>query len=78
MNDTFQEIGAALGVAVLRRIVTATYRSGLPASAPDAARGSYGRHWPSPAARAPRAPGSPQPPDPRSTSPCSTAWSGGV
>lgn len=42
MNDTFQEIDAALGVAVLRRIVTATYRSGLPASAPDAARGSYG------------------------------------
>jgi EmrB/QacA subfamily drug resistance transporter len=42
MNDTFQEIGAALGVAVLGGIATATYRSGLPASAPDAARGSYG------------------------------------
>ena len=42
MNDTFQEMGAALGVAVLGGIATATYRSGLPASVPEAARDSYG------------------------------------
>lgn len=42
MNDTFQELGAALGVAVLGGIATATYRSGLPTSVPEGARGSYG------------------------------------
>ncbi|MBD3783827.1 MAG: MFS transporter [Micrococcales bacterium] len=42
MNDTFQELGAALGVAVLGGIATATYRSGLPTSVPEAARDSYG------------------------------------
>ena len=42
MNDTMQEIGAALGVAVLGSLAAASYRHGLPADAPSAARGSYG------------------------------------
>jgi EmrB/QacA subfamily drug resistance transporter len=42
MNDTFQEIGVALGVAVLGGVATATYRSGLPASIAGAAHDTYG------------------------------------
>ncbi|MCB0905803.1 MAG: MFS transporter, partial [Nocardioidaceae bacterium] len=42
MNDTMQEIGAALGVAVLGSLAAASYRHGLPSDVPGAARGSYG------------------------------------
>lgn len=42
MNDTMQELGAALGVAVLGGVAAAAYRSGLPVSVPDGADASYG------------------------------------
>lgn len=42
MNDTMQEIGAALGVAVLGGVAASAYRSALPASVPDGASSSYG------------------------------------
>nr|WP_277349706.1 MFS transporter [Planosporangium thailandense] len=40
LNDTLQELGAALGVAVLGTVLSAVYRSHLPAMAPVAARES--------------------------------------
>jgi hypothetical protein len=42
MNDTMQEIGTALGVAVLGGVAASAYRSALPASVPDGASSSYG------------------------------------
>ncbi len=42
MNDTMQELGAALGVAVLGGLAAAAYRSGLPTSVPAGATASYG------------------------------------
>ena len=42
MNDTMQELGAALGVAVLGGVAATAYRSGLPASVPHGATSSYG------------------------------------
>ncbi|MFE9931789.1 MFS transporter [Streptomyces sp. NPDC005533] len=40
LNDTVQQAGAALGVAVLGAVLSTTYAAGLPGSAPDAARHS--------------------------------------
>jgi hypothetical protein len=40
LGDTFQEVGGALGVALLGSIFNAVYRSGLPDAAPGAARAS--------------------------------------
>lgn len=42
LNDTIQQAGAALGVAVLGAIVTSNYTGAMPASAPEAARRSIG------------------------------------
>ncbi|MEV0680773.1 MFS transporter [Actinosynnema sp. NPDC050436] len=42
LNDTIQQMGAALGVAVLGSLVAANYTSAMPATAPDAARRSIG------------------------------------
>jgi EmrB/QacA subfamily drug resistance transporter len=48
LNDTFQEVGNALGIAVLGAVLNARYRAGLPASAPAGARhslaGALGLH----------------------------------
>jgi EmrB/QacA subfamily drug resistance transporter len=40
LGDTFQEIGGALGVALLGSILNAIYRADLPSTAPGAARAS--------------------------------------
>jgi len=40
LNDTFQEIGGALGVALLGALLNQAYRAALPAGAPAAVRGS--------------------------------------
>ncbi|MFI6904594.1 MFS transporter [Nonomuraea sp. NPDC050394] len=40
LNDTHQQLGIALGVAVLGSLLAAAYRTGLPAAVPDAARAS--------------------------------------
>ncbi len=40
LNDTFQEIGAALGVALLGALLNQAYRSALPARAPERVRAS--------------------------------------
>ncbi|WP_194832435.1 MFS transporter [Nocardia sp. XZ_19_369] len=42
LNDTIQQAGAALGIAVLGSILSSTYTSGMPDSAPEAARHSIG------------------------------------
>jgi EmrB/QacA subfamily drug resistance transporter len=42
LNDTLQELGSALGVAVLGTMLAASYRAGIPATAPAAARRSLG------------------------------------
>jgi EmrB/QacA subfamily drug resistance transporter len=42
VNDTVQQIGAALSVAVLGSVLTTAYRAAMPASAPGAARDSIG------------------------------------
>jgi EmrB/QacA subfamily drug resistance transporter len=42
LNDTAQELGAAFGVAVLGTVLAASYRSQLPAGAPEQARRSLG------------------------------------
>ncbi|WP_107653439.1 MFS transporter [Nocardia suismassiliense] len=42
LNDTIQQAGAALGIAVLGSILSSTYTSGMPDSAPAAARHSIG------------------------------------
>lgn len=42
LNDTIQQAGAAFGVAVLGAVLSSTYSSGMPASAPAAARESIG------------------------------------
>ncbi|MFF3221485.1 MFS transporter [Nocardia suismassiliense] len=42
LNDTIQQAGAALGIAVLGSILSSTYTSGMPDSAPEAARHSVG------------------------------------
>ncbi|MFB9529547.1 hypothetical protein [Nonomuraea roseola] len=40
MNDTIQQAGAALGVAVLGSLATSSYTAAMPASAPEEARRS--------------------------------------
>ena len=42
VNDTVQQVGAALSVAVLGSVLTAVYRSAMPADAGEAARNSIG------------------------------------
>ncbi|QBS42189.1 MFS transporter [Nocardia sp. CS682] len=42
LNDTIQQAGAALGIAVLGSILSSTYTSSMPDSAPEAARHSIG------------------------------------
>ncbi|KAA8890498.1 MFS transporter [Nocardia colli] len=42
LNDTIQQAGAALGIAVLGSILSSTFTSGMPDSAPAAARHSIG------------------------------------
>ncbi|MEU4801686.1 MFS transporter [Actinosynnema sp. NPDC023587] len=42
LNDTIQQLGAALGVAVLGSLVAANYTNAMPATAPEAARRSIG------------------------------------
>ncbi|MFE3016650.1 MFS transporter [Streptomyces sp. NPDC059256] len=42
LNDTIQQAGAALGVAVLGAVLSSTYAREMPASAPEAARQSIG------------------------------------
>lgn len=42
LNDTIQQAGAAFGVAVLGAVLSSTYTSQMPASAPEAARESIG------------------------------------
>lgn len=42
MNDTVQQVGMALSVAVLGSVLAAVYTSSMPASAPAAARNSIG------------------------------------
>ena len=42
VNDTVQQVGTALSVAVLGSVLTAAYRSAMPAGAPAAARDSIG------------------------------------
>lgn len=42
LNDTIQQAGAALGIAVLGSILSSTFTSGMPDSAPEAARHSIG------------------------------------
>ncbi|WP_436526487.1 MFS transporter [Actinoplanes sp. HUAS TT8] len=42
VNDTVQQIGAALSVAVLGSVLTTAYRAAMPAGAPAAARDSIG------------------------------------
>ncbi|CCH34614.1 MFS transporter [Actinosynnema sp. NPDC047251] len=42
LNDTIQQMGAALGVAVLGSVVAANYTDAMPADAPEAARRSIG------------------------------------
>ncbi|WP_027944489.1 MFS transporter [Amycolatopsis taiwanensis] len=41
-NDTMQQAGSALGVAILGSLLAATYTSGMPATAPAQARASIG------------------------------------
>jgi len=40
LNDTFQEIGGALGVALLGALLNQAYRAAIPAAAPEAVRSS--------------------------------------
>ncbi|GAA4079114.1 MFS transporter [Actinomadura miaoliensis] len=42
VNDAGQEVGNAMGVAVLGSVISAAYARGLPGTAPDAARHSLG------------------------------------
>ncbi|TPQ24144.1 MFS transporter [Streptomyces sporangiiformans] len=42
LNDTVQQAGAALGVAVLGAVLSSTFTSHMPAAAPEAARRSIG------------------------------------
>ncbi|KAA0912387.1 MFS transporter [Streptomyces apricus] len=42
LNDTIQQAGAALGVAVLGAVLTSTFTAHMPGSAPEAARHSIG------------------------------------
>jgi EmrB/QacA subfamily drug resistance transporter len=42
LNDTIQQTGAALGVAVLGTVVTSRFAAGMPAGTPAAARSSIG------------------------------------
>ncbi|MFI9405521.1 MFS transporter [Nocardia sp. NPDC052316] len=42
LNDTIQQAGAALGIAVLGSILSSTYTSAMPDSVPEAARHSIG------------------------------------
>ncbi|GAA0932850.1 MFS transporter [Virgisporangium aurantiacum] len=42
VNDTVQQVGAALSVAVLGSVLTAVYRSAMPADAGESARNSIG------------------------------------
>ena len=42
LNDTIQQTGAALGVAVLGTVVTSRFTAGMPATTPTAARHSIG------------------------------------
>ncbi|MER6138339.1 MFS transporter [Streptomyces sp. NPDC001815] len=42
LNDTIQQAGAALGVAILGAVLTSTFTSNMPADAPEAARHSIG------------------------------------
>jgi hypothetical protein len=42
VNDTVQQVGTALSVAVLGSVLTATYRAAMPADAADQARDSIG------------------------------------
>ncbi|CAM5534971.1 DHA2 family efflux MFS transporter permease subunit OS=Streptomyces alboniger OX=132473 GN=CP975_16720 PE=4 SV=1 [Streptomyces alboniger] len=42
LNDTIQQAGAALGVAILGAVMTHTFTSNMPADAPEAARESIG------------------------------------
>ncbi|MFI7469011.1 MFS transporter [Nonomuraea sp. NPDC049646] len=42
LNDTIQQAGAALGVAVLGSVLAGAYTRGMPAGAPEAARRSIG------------------------------------
>jgi EmrB/QacA subfamily drug resistance transporter len=42
VNDTVQQVGTALSVAVLGSVLTATYRAAMPAGVPDQARDSIG------------------------------------
>ena len=42
VNDTVQQVGTALSVAVLGSVLTATYRAAMPAEAPGGARDSIG------------------------------------
>ncbi|MEV6288137.1 MFS transporter [Kribbella sp. NPDC051770] len=42
LNDTMQQAGAALGIAILGSAMAERFTSGMPAGTPDAARGSIG------------------------------------
>ncbi|MFC5008219.1 MFS transporter [Dactylosporangium cerinum] len=42
VNDTIQQAGAALGVAILGSVLAATYTGNMPADAPEAARHNIG------------------------------------
>ena len=42
VNDTVQQVGAALSVAVLGSVLTSTYRAAMPAGVPEPARRSIG------------------------------------
>ncbi|GAA3254584.1 MFS transporter [Nonomuraea helvata] len=42
LNDTIQQAGAALGIAVLGSVLASSYTAAMPATAPDAARLSIG------------------------------------
>ncbi|WP_020673024.1 MFS transporter [Amycolatopsis nigrescens] len=42
LNDTIQQMGAALGVAILGSVVTTMFAGAMPASAPESARHSIG------------------------------------
>jgi DHA2 family multidrug resistance protein-like MFS transporter len=62
LNDTIQQAGAALGIAVLGSVVTGAFTGAMPAGAPDAARRSIGDALASATPAWPRPPGTPSPP----------------
>ncbi|WP_433435596.1 MFS transporter [Nonomuraea sp. CA-141351] len=75
LNDTIQQAGAALGIAVLGSVLASAYTAAMPATAPDAARLSIGNalSLATQGSRGPPATPSPRPcPQPSSSAP--PAW----